>query len=262
MKKILIIVAALAVSFDALAWGGLGHRTVAEIAERHLTPKAKANIEKYTGGTPLANYATWMDGLKNQPVFKEATRGWHASIVGPDCKTSQELRDKYRKGRDSATGLLELEQMLKKRQKLSDSVVMFALKSMIHMVGDMHCPAHLRYTDNRNEGKFTVYRNNKSTSLHSVWDTGVLTYKHRKWSYDKYADKLDTYSKKEIRMATNGWVEDWLEDAARDIRHTIDWVAKGDHLTDEFYEKAQPLAHLEVQKSGYRLAKYLNTVFK
>ena len=262
MKKILIVAIALISSVETLAWGGLGHRTVAEIAERNLTPKAKANIEKYTGGTPLASYSTWMDTLKDQPVFKNATRGWHASIVDANCKTSQELRDKHRQGRDAVTGLLELEQMLKNREKVSDSVVMFALKSMIHMVGDMHCPAHLRYTDNRNEGKYTVYRKNKKTTMHAVWDTRVLTHNHHKWSYQQYADKLDTYSKKQIKRVTNGWVEDWLEDAGRDIRPSIDWVSKGDTLTDEFFEKAQPLAHLEVQKAGYRLAKYLNTVFK
>lgn len=262
MKKVLIVAIALIASVEALAWGGLGHRTVAEIAERNLTPKAKANIEKYTGGTPLWKYSTWMDTLKDQPVFKEATRGWHASIVDANCKTSQELRDKHRQGRDAVTGLLELEQLLKKREKLSDSVVMFAIKSMIHMVGDMHCPAHLRYTDNRNEGKFTVYTNNKKTSLHSVWDSSVLSYKHRKWNCEKYADKLNTYNKKQIKKVTRGWVEDWLEDAGRDIRPTIEWVSKGDNLTSEFYEKAQPLAHLEVQKAGYRLAKYMNTLFK
>lgn len=262
MRRFIVGLFAIVASLNAMAWGGLGHRTVAEIAERNLTPKAKANIEKYTGGTPLAKYSTWMDTLKDQPELKQATRGWHASIVDENCRTSQELRDKYRNGRDAVSGILELEQLLKKREKLSDSVVMFALKSIIHMVGDFHCPAHLRYTDNRNEGKFTVIRKNKRLSLHSVWDTRVLTYNHPKWSYEKYADKLNTYTPKQIKKATKGWVEDWLEDAGRDIRPTLEWVSKGDTLTDEFFVKAQPLAHFEVQKAGYRLAKVLNTLFK
>ena len=46
MRKLVIAVLALVVAFDAMAWGGLGHRTVAEIAERNLTKKAKANIDK------------------------------------------------------------------------------------------------------------------------------------------------------------------------------------------------------------------------
>ena len=39
---------------DSAGWGPVGHRAIAEVAQRHLTPKAKAAIERYTGGTPLA----------------------------------------------------------------------------------------------------------------------------------------------------------------------------------------------------------------
>ena len=46
---------------DCAAWGTVGHRAIAEVAQRHLTPKAKAAIERYTGGTPLAEYAVFMD---------------------------------------------------------------------------------------------------------------------------------------------------------------------------------------------------------
>ena len=46
---------------DCAAWGTVGHRAIAEVAQRHLTPKAKAAIERYTGSTPLAEYAVFMD---------------------------------------------------------------------------------------------------------------------------------------------------------------------------------------------------------
>ena len=47
MRRFIVGLFAIVASLNALAWGGLGHRTVAEIAERNLTPKAKANIEIY-----------------------------------------------------------------------------------------------------------------------------------------------------------------------------------------------------------------------
>ena len=47
MKKCLaILITALLLPQLALAWGYIGHKTIAEIAERNLTAKAKANIEK------------------------------------------------------------------------------------------------------------------------------------------------------------------------------------------------------------------------
>lgn len=264
MKKLLILIFAVLVSFEVMAWGTLGHCTIAEIAERNLTPKAKANIKVYTKGEPLSSYAMWMDQIGKDPVLgrKGATRGWHASIVDENCHTSQELRDARRKGRDSATGLLELEKVLLDRQNQSDSVVMFALKCAIHMVGDMHCPSHLRYTDNRNDGDFNIYFFGKKMSLHSAWDWAIIQRKYKRTGWEKFANDIDNYTPKQIKRATRGWVEDWLEDAARDIRPTVGTVSKGDYLDEEFFEKSYALSVLEIQKAGYRLAKYLNTVFK
>ena len=53
MKRVVLFIMMAALSSSAMAWGSLGHRTIAEIAERNLTPEAKANIERYTKGTPL-----------------------------------------------------------------------------------------------------------------------------------------------------------------------------------------------------------------
>ena len=64
---------------DCAAWGTVGHRAIAEVAQRHLTPKAKAAIERYTGGTPLAEYAVFMDEVAADPRYKEPFRGWPRS---------------------------------------------------------------------------------------------------------------------------------------------------------------------------------------
>ena len=253
---------ALLTSFDVAAWGGLGHRTIAEIAERNLTPQAKANIEKYTGGTPLADYSVWMDQVRNMPEYKKATAGWHASIVDERCRTSQQLRNERRKGRDSVTGILKLSEQMKNRQELSDSTVMFAIKCIVHMVGDFHCPSHLRYTDRNNSGNEEITYLGKEMTLHKAWDTAIIAYSHKMWSYKQYADKLNCYTAKQIKSVTKGWVEEWLEDAARDIRPSIYWVKEGDNLGEKFTKKALPLAELEIQKAGYRLAKVLNTLFE
>lgn len=264
MKRLIItLILTSATALNAMAWGVLGHRSIAEMAERHLTPTAKANIEKYTHGTPLASYATWMDDIRSSdPHHTKATRGWHASVVNTECKTSQEIRNKYRKGRDTVTGLLELEKLLQNRESLSDSVVMFAIKCIVHMVPDMHCPAHLRYSDYRNDGKFMVEFLGTKATLHKVWDTSIFTHEHKDWSYERFATKLDTASKGEIKRISKGWVEDWLEESGRLIRPNIYKVSEGNVLGDEFMSWAYPLAELQARKSGYRLAKYLNKVFK
>jgi hypothetical protein len=248
---------------EAMAWGKLGHRSIAELAERHLTPEAKANIEKYTKGTPLADYAIWMDEVrKTDPESAYATRGWHASIVDTECKTSQEIRNKHRDGRDAVTGILEFEKQFQNRDKMSDEEVMFAIKSIVHMVADMHCPAHVRFTDFENQGKFPIKFFGKKSTLHKVWDTSVLTHDHKGWSHKEYVTKLDILSKGKIKRITKGWVEDWLEESGRTVRPIIYDVKEGDSLDEDFMSWAYPMAESQARKAGYRLAKVLNTLFK
>lgn len=265
MKKIslLTFVFTAFVAVEAMAWGGFGHRAIAELAERNLTKEAKANIEKYTKGTPLADYAVWMDMVrKNAPEYAHATRGWHASIVDAECKTSQAIRDKHRQGRDAVTGILEFEQLFKEREKMSDSAVMFAIKSIVHMVADMHCPAHVRFTDFENQGKFPITFFGKKSTLHKAWDTSIIYYYHRGWSYQQYAEKLDTFSKGKIKRVTEGWVEDWLEESGRLVRPYIHTINEGDDINENVMEWAYPLGESQARKAGYRLAKVLNTLFK
>ena len=266
MRKIAIVALALVVAFEAMAWGGLGHRTIAEIAERNLTPRAKANIEKYTGGTPLADYATWMDSPKKPKRENDVCKRWHASVVDSQNRATQEVRDRVRGGQDAVTATLMFTEMFKEREKMTDSAVMFALKCLVHMIGDIHCPAHMRYEDvNKGRGfdlGVTVVYFGKKQKLHRVWDTSIIASNHRGWTPQQYAKKLDTYSKREIKSVTKGWVEDWHSDAAVDIRPAIHWSPEGSELDADFDKKALPLAELEIRKAGYRLAKCLNTLFK
>ena len=263
ISTILAVLFATLFSIEAFAWGGLGHRTIATLAERHLTPKAKANIEQYTKGTPLADYAVWLDQVRKfeDQAYAKATDGWHASIADTECKTSQALRDKRRQGRDAVTATLMYTEMFKNRKALTDSTVLVALKSLIHMVGDIHCPAHVRFTDNNNDGKYDVYYYGYKRSLHKIWDTSVIAHDHKGWTPAIYAEELDTWSKDEIKNATRGWIEEWFEDAARDIRPVIDWAPEGAELGQEFQDKALPVAEHQMRKAGYQLAKLLNTLF-
>ena len=141
MKRVTIIaVALLLLPQIAFGWGRLGHRTIAEIAERNLTPKAKANIEKYTGGTPLWKYSLFVDEYCNHPDYKKALEGFHASIADSDCTSPQIVRDRYRGGKDGVTAMNNFRDQLKNYKELPDSVVLYAIKCISHIIADFNCP--------------------------------------------------------------------------------------------------------------------------
>ena len=263
-NKLAILALLLFFASDAFGWGRLGHCTVAEIAERHLTPKAKANIERYTGGTPLSKYAVFMDEVAKTPPYDQALRGWHASIADANCKSTVAVRSEHRKSRDGVTAMEQFAKELRNRDNLSDSTVLCAIKCIIHIVGDFHCPAHVRYTDCNNSGneKVTFYGKPK-TKYHKIWDSGVISHgrKLKAGDHVKYANMLDTYSKKEIKAVQKGWAKEWFEDAARTVRPTIRTVKSGDTLDEEWVQSQLPMGEELLQKAGYRLAKALNTIF-
>ena len=55
----------------SLAWGGVGHEVVVEIAKRHLTEKARANIAGYIP-YDLTEDAIWMDKHRKDPELEYA----------------------------------------------------------------------------------------------------------------------------------------------------------------------------------------------
>jgi len=63
--KILVFFMLLTQSHHVLAWGMTGHRVISEIAEQHLTRKAKRNIEKLIGHQKLAYWSNWADFIKS-----------------------------------------------------------------------------------------------------------------------------------------------------------------------------------------------------
>ena len=257
--KLRLAIVALCLAFvstEAMAWSGLTHNAIGHIADQHLTPEAKAKRNHYLNHT-LAYYASWQDEVAWATEYAE-TRFWHS--VRFDAKN----RFQYRDGRNAITHISRIWKEMRNGgyKKLDDSTIIVNLKLLTHMVGDMHCPAHVRFEDFENQGKFSIKFFGKKSTLHKVWDTSVIARDHKDCGYQGYALKLNKLSKKQVKKISAGWVEDWLEESGRDVRPHIYDVKEGDALSEEFMSWAYPLAEMQVQKAGYRLAKVLNTFFK
>ena len=266
MRKILsLLTLAVVLPQMAMAWGYIGHKAIAEIAERNLTPKAKANIERYTKGTPLHEYSLWMDEVVSTPPFNKALAGWHASITDVDCTSPKIVRERYRASRDGVTAMEDFRVQLKDYKSLSDSTVLTAIKCIVHIVADFHCPTHMRYVDLHNEGKYPVEFLGERRDYHSVWDSGIVEAYHKGWCFTQYADHLDVLPKSVIKKVTKGWAQEWFESSSRTVRPIIYWVINDgkniQKLDNSFVEKSGPLAEMQMQKAGYRLAEALNTIF-
>lgn len=263
MKKVIFFaaIAMLAFPLSAWSWGGLGHIAIQELALRHLAPEAAQVVANAGGLNPADSY--WMDIVSEDPPYNDKFHGWHACIATPYCKSPLEVREEYRQCHDGVTALEKIREEMSDYRNLPDSIIHEAIKCIVHIVGDMHCPSHVRYTDASNTGKFVVFFNDEETSLHKVWDSSLIELMS---GFDKedaslYAAALDSWTDKQIAEVQKGWAQEWFEDVASDIRPTVGEVKKGDCLGKAWMKENIVLAEFELRKAGYRLAAALNEIF-
>ena len=260
MKRMtMIVLAAFMACGTAFGWGREGHEVIAKIAENHLQPSARKTIEKYLGDHSIVYYAKWMDEYRHTDEYA-FTSPWHTAKV--DDKL--EYKPSGKRG-DAIYGIQQAVSILETYKEHNDSTVCVNIKYLIHLAGDMHCPAHISYPGRSQSFKVDFgddhYLKPKETiSYHSVWDYAVIQ-SSRIWSVTEYAEELDRKSKKEISAIMTGTPEQWLHDNAKRCMVQFDMASPGDALLQDFVNDALPLIETQMLYAGYRLASMLNELF-
>ena len=79
-----------------------------------------------------------MDVYRHTPAYK-VTSGWHGDTVDADGKYVPNAKG------DAVQCIEEAIARLKDYRSLDDSTVLVSIKYLVHLVGDMHCPVHVKY---------------------------------------------------------------------------------------------------------------------
>ena len=122
------------------------------------------------------------------------------------------------------------------------------IKFIVHLIGDIHCPAHIVYP--KTTRFFPVKLYGRVQKYHPIWDA-MLDNNHG-WTYREYQEQLDRFTDEQMaEMAEN----------AQRCRIIYEWAQKDDELDRPFVNKAYPLAEDLMLRASYRLAKLLNNIF-
>ena len=265
MKKLyFLLLAALFIQpQQTKAWDGLGHQVIARIAERNLTPQTKANLERFLDHS-IVEYSTWMDIYRKAPGY-EMTNWWHMGTIDENGNPCGSIRDNG--DGDALPQLTKAIDRLKNWRELSDSTVNINIKYVLHIIGDMHCPAHIFYSDlpggpQNRYGWFRVTFKGKSSAYHGLWD-GSLRFGFPEWenNVETFCDNFDSYDNEDKQSLSAGTPEEWLRESGRECHVIYDWAKPGDTLPDEFFTQHGELAKMQAVKAGYRLARTLNELF-
>jgi nuclease S1 len=155
---------------SVFAWGGTGHRLIAESAERQLSPTARAEVNRLLAlepGATLASISTWADEHRSP-----STARWHYVNLPRDAGCT------YSAPRDCPEGACVVGAIERQAALLAstgpDAGRLQALRYLTHLVGDVHQPLHAAFTDDRGGNLYQVRFLGRGTNLHAVWDSGLL----------------------------------------------------------------------------------------
>jgi hypothetical protein len=256
LNKLIIGIAAAAMSFQALSWGQTGHRVTGAIAEQYLSLEAQQAISQLLSNEDLAEASTYADEMKSNPseFWKKTANPWHYVNVFDD-KTYSDVAPPPEG--NAVTALEMFSKQLKSKQS-SLTEKQLALRFIVHIIGDLHQPFHAGNGIDRggNDVKLKFFW--EDSNLHRVWDSGLID--RQKLSYTEWTHKL---SSKISSQQAKEWAEVdpkvWIAESAK-IRANL--YPDSDKLSWDYQYQNLPIVKQRLQMGGVRIAAYLNALFK
>ena len=256
MKKLLVLALGLLLVLDTFAWGQKGHDVTACIAERYLTRKAARQVRRVLNGSSAVYVSNWMDNASHTPQYAH-TKTWHYFNIAPDG--ALETTERLPEG-DVLRAVTELTAQLKSG-RLDSGEEETALRMLIHLVGDMHCPMHLGHAEDLGGNLCKVRFFGRDTNLHSVWDTDLVEAAHR-WSYTEWAAQLDNgLSKADCGQIASGTPEEWVRETHALCRRIYADTPGGTAISYDYISEYAPLVERQFLRGGLRLARLLNEIY-
>ena len=257
LKKIFIAVFFIFGIAEASAWGVTGHRIVAEIAENHLTNRAKRKLKKLIGKQKLAYWANWPDNVRNSPEWKN-TSTWHYVNIPPQESKEQFIEQLKNNNKPNIYTAIQNVKGVIVDKNTPDADREIYLRFLVHFLGDMMQPMHTGREEDLGGNLIKIQFFKKDTNLHSLWDSGLID--NTKYSYTEYARVLDVKSKEEIKQIQSGSLEDWLYESHQAANQIYASVKPGENYSYDYQEQYKDLLERQLLHAGLRLAKILNEV--
>ena len=240
------------------AWGVDGHRAIGQIAEHHLSGKARREIARLLGTESLTLVSTWPDEVRPYAEYSY-TAPWH--YVNEPA------------GLDHAQYLLALRtdtvpnaynKLLTQLQVLRDptkpaAVRVMALKFVVHLVGDVHQPLHAGHAADKGGNDIKVKFRGRDTNLHSLWDSGLLDYQGL--TYTEMGRQFDDVPRATRRAWQRTAPAQWLWESYQLSSQLYQEADQNPDFTYTYFPRHAPELRQRLQQAGLRLAQVLNEAF-
>lgn len=257
------------------SWGGVGHWTVARIADDLTSRVAENEIKQILhDDETLMSVSTLPDSWRNVAAWRH-TYNYHFDTIAVGKSYLEQLQ-----ASDQATialggvtqAILQSLQILKNRKFNSNpESIREALIFLVHFVGDIHQPLHVGKPGDKGGNNVTINWMGKNTNLHSVWDTSMILTNHKDILHGtetiNNSKVYSSYLEKKYQSVTEQPGSFYFED--EEIQN---WLVESTQLRDQLYvgfngnqetyqNKFGELQDLRLFKAGQRLGRILNSLF-
>lgn len=273
-----LVLAMILASANALAWGPTGHRVVGEVAEKYLETSVALKVYDILGRQSLSRVSTWPDEIKSEPETYSHTFNWHYT----DWKDEDHDHDEANSSGTLISSIRNQIAVLKDPGASKDKKN-FALKFIVHLIGDLHQPFHVGNALDLGGNRCKVLFHKKETNLHQLWDEGMIDF--TRLSFTEIARYVSMEAtREEIQAWKSGNVLDWALESKK-LRGSIypedvapskapisvkqycrsDIVVSQEEMPKLGYEysyKFLPVVEKRLYQAGLRLAQVLNDALK
>ncbi len=258
MKRNALITFVAICTLFLISWGSAGHRTVALIAERHLTPAAKREVGKILGTESLVDVSNYADEIRTNRMYNY-TGAWHYINVEPGLTFDQFSAAVVSMKTDNVYKMVKAYEFALKDKHLGARQRATALKYLVHLIGDLHQPMHVSNGADEGGNKISVSFMGENGNLHGLWDSGLI--EHEGLSYKQMAEKYDTATDVQIKKWQSDDLMIWLWESYQISSILYKETAENTNLTDDYYKAHLPVVQKQIEKAGIRLAGVLNALF-
>ncbi|KAF2968400.1 hypothetical protein GQX73_g5131 [Xylaria multiplex] len=269
----------------ALAWGAMGHETVAYIASNFVSSATKTYFQDLLGDTSanyLASVAAWADSYRYTSAgsFSAPFHYIDANDSPPSACGVDYARDCGAAG--CIVSALQNYTSILLDGRYSAANHQIAAKMIIHFAGDIGQPLHCEALDVGGNSIDVVY-DGEDTNLHAIWDSDIpesISGGSSLASAKSWATTLTTaINSGEYKSQAASWLTGLsVATAAIQQATALKWAAEANayvcstvlqggvaavenkELSGAYTTTADPVVKLQIAKQGYRLAKYLDAI--
>ncbi|MET0571176.1 MAG: S1/P1 nuclease [Pedobacter agri] len=259
IKKILLFSLMVTISLSLISWGVVGHRAIGKIAENHLSTKAKKSIKDLLGREILAMVSTYPDEVRPYPKYAYTTP-WHyvnlpEGLSYQDFSAQLKSMDKPNIYKAILNNISDLKDPSKTKQEK-----VFALKFLVHLVGDIHQPMHTGHAEDSGGNGIKVKLMRRETNLHGLWDSGLIDYAGM--SYLELAKACDVVEKAELKAWKRDVVAKWAFESYEMSKKLYAEAAQNPEFDYNYYPEHAEVIKKRLAQAGIRLAAILNEIYE